>query len=566
MTKSTIKDYYQTEMQLLNEAAAVFAKTHPHEAARLNMDSVYDGDPHIAILLEGSAYLNARVKQQIDFGLGHISEALIRQLAPQYITPYPSMTVVQFSSLDQRIADIREIPAGVKLRSAPVGEEQTECEFSTTRAVDILPLQLTACRSEQLSADSSSLRLSFQFNEGLDPAAIKGLKIPLFINSTPDVACVWQDFLSNKVRDVTIRGPNESAYSIGAQQRLTAMHFHYHDTMLPQLSRHIKAFELLTDYFLFQEKYWFLQLDLSSIAFKETVFELNIEFSEPLTDLRLHSDLFKLHCVPAVNLFKTTAEPIRYRDNQSQYPLTVAHGQSNSKQLLAIVQVSGFKRQSSEAITLVDFYQQTNWMSKHGHYRLSDLMMKEDECQYALSFSGSDMQDMHISCELLAFNVHYPRHFLYPGSLKLSDERIPALVAATNLIRPSRYHRNELTQNYVARVLSLVNARLESFANLEHFKQMLQLHDWAAKHRAQIQAIESVAFKPWNRLKKGVVVRALVFDLTIADAGFSSFSQLQLFARVLHHFICYFAPLNTQVQTQIETFPSARQIQWVNHD
>lgn len=564
MNKQSIKDYYQTEMQLLNEASSAFAMKHPKQAGHMNIDSLYDRDPHIARLFEGSAYLNARVKQQIDYGVAHIGEALLRQLAPQYLRPYPSMCVVQLNSLDQRIREKQWIPAGSRLRSEAVGEEKTACEFTTAQPIEWLPLQLLDAELVSGAHEGGVLSLTFKWHEGVDVPALGALRVPLFINTAPELACLWHDLLINKSSDVFLSCSKTHRATPQLPARMSAMNFDSKDGMMPQLERHLKAFELLSDYFLFKEKYHFVMLTLPAIDFHSPVFEIRIEWREPLQDLRLSKDLFKLHCVPAANIFQTSAEPLRYQAHQSQYPIKVALGQPLSQKLLAIRQVSAYKRQALRPIEIHDYYQKRHRDTMECYYRLSEVMIHPDEPQHALVFSGPAMEEMHISCDVLAYNGHYPRQFLPPFSLKLADERLPSFLQASNLTRPTRFYRPVLSRDYVTGVLSQINTRFESLANLEHFQQLLHLHDWSGDHERQIHAIMAIDFKPYNRLEKGMLLRGVLIELKMDEAGFSSLSELGLFSSVIHHFIRYFSPMNTQLQTQIETFPSGKQITWIN--
>ena len=109
----SLEYYYQAEMELLDVALQNFARQHPDVAGRMKLDS-RSRDPHIELLLHGSAYLQARVKEQIDLGVHHVSESLLRHLAPQYLMPRPSKTIVEFSSLKNQLIFPEIIPAGVR--------------------------------------------------------------------------------------------------------------------------------------------------------------------------------------------------------------------------------------------------------------------------------------------------------------------------------------------------------------------------------------------------------------------------------------------------------------------
>lgn len=55
-------DLYNQELQHVRESAAEFAKEYPKIAGRLSLSGVDCADPYVERLLEGFAYLTARVQ------------------------------------------------------------------------------------------------------------------------------------------------------------------------------------------------------------------------------------------------------------------------------------------------------------------------------------------------------------------------------------------------------------------------------------------------------------------------------------------------------------------------
>jgi type VI secretion system protein ImpG len=59
-------DYYNRELQFVREMGAEFAQAYPRIAARLGMDGLECADPYVERLLEGFAFLTARVQLKLD--------------------------------------------------------------------------------------------------------------------------------------------------------------------------------------------------------------------------------------------------------------------------------------------------------------------------------------------------------------------------------------------------------------------------------------------------------------------------------------------------------------------
>ena len=101
--------YYENELNFLRQLGAEFAGKYPKIASRLvlNTEANECEDPHVERLLEGFAFLAARVHLKIDDEFPEITEALLSILYPHYIRPAPSMSIVEMH-LDAARGVLRE--------------------------------------------------------------------------------------------------------------------------------------------------------------------------------------------------------------------------------------------------------------------------------------------------------------------------------------------------------------------------------------------------------------------------------------------------------------------------
>ena len=88
-------DLYNRELQLLNEQAREFADEYPGIAERLGGILEDRVDPLIGGLLEGAAFLAARVQLKLKHEFPEFTNNLLEQLVPHYLAPTPSMMLVQ---------------------------------------------------------------------------------------------------------------------------------------------------------------------------------------------------------------------------------------------------------------------------------------------------------------------------------------------------------------------------------------------------------------------------------------------------------------------------------------
>src|SRR5712675_2395140 len=88
-------DLYNTELQLLYEQAREFADEYPGIAERLGGLITDRMDPMVAGLLEGAAFLAARVQLKLKHEFPEFTANLLEQLVPNYLAPTPSAMLIK---------------------------------------------------------------------------------------------------------------------------------------------------------------------------------------------------------------------------------------------------------------------------------------------------------------------------------------------------------------------------------------------------------------------------------------------------------------------------------------
>src|ERR1700754_4450581 len=88
--------YYNRELGAIRALAAEFAAANPKIAGRLRLAGHAADDPHVARLLEGVAFLAARVHHRLDDEFPELTDALLSVLSPHYLAPVPSVAITRF--------------------------------------------------------------------------------------------------------------------------------------------------------------------------------------------------------------------------------------------------------------------------------------------------------------------------------------------------------------------------------------------------------------------------------------------------------------------------------------
>ena len=120
-------DLYNQELHHVRESAAEFAKEYPKIASRLTLSGMDCADPYVERLLEGFAYLAARVQLKLDAEYPTFTHNLLEIAYPHYLAPTPSMTVVQLQTDPDEgsLGSGFTLERGISLRAALGRDTQT---------------------------------------------------------------------------------------------------------------------------------------------------------------------------------------------------------------------------------------------------------------------------------------------------------------------------------------------------------------------------------------------------------------------------------------------------------
>src|SRR5262245_27630523 len=141
-------EYYNRELQFIREMGAEFAAQYPRIAARLGLDGMECADPYVERLLEGVAFLTARVQLKIDARHPEFTQHLMEMVYPHFLAPVPSCAVAEFEpdfkadALQAGVTIARRARLSMQFNKG----ERTACEFRTAHEVTLWPLTVTEAR------------------------------------------------------------------------------------------------------------------------------------------------------------------------------------------------------------------------------------------------------------------------------------------------------------------------------------------------------------------------------------------------------------------------------------
>jgi type VI secretion system protein ImpG len=368
--------YYERELTFLRQLGAEFAEKYPKVANRLVLEADRCEDPHVERLLEGFAFLAARVHLRIDDDFPEISESLLSILYPHYIRPIPSMTVVEFhlDPNEGKMTSGFKVDAGSVLYSRPVGG--IPCKFRTAHDLTMWPVTITEAqwrppdqlRPEIQAPDAvavCSLKLACLPDVNFKALPLSSLQF--FLSGESTLVHTLYELLFNSCTRIILRDPRPESRVAPVHLPASALRpvgFREEEALLPSPRRSFAGYRLLQEYFALPERFFFIELtNLEPLAaFESEVeilfmigpFERNDRY-QPL-ELGVNAKTFRLNCSPIVNLFQQTAEPILLDQTRYEYPVIPDVRRRGSMEVFSIDQVYSSNPNTREITDYEPFY------------------------------------------------------------------------------------------------------------------------------------------------------------------------------------------------------------------
>jgi len=321
--------FFESELLYLRERGNEFASG-PYQAAA-GLHDHRGGDPDVARLLEGFAFLTARIHERLDDAVPELVENLVELLLPHMLRPLPATAIVQFSTNLHALRGLQKIPRGRPLE-APT-RHGTVCRFRTTSDVDLLPVEVASAELDRSTPGAPSLTLRLRLTEagrGLlcqaREASSKAAppELRFFIAGKPALVYDLRLLLlggrcksvRSRLLSTTAASPNTPPppppLELGAEA-ITAIGFADDDALVPWPTLSHPGLRLVQEYLFAPEKFWFFAVRGPFFAdSRGDLLELRFQFesADPLPG-EVSADNFLLHCTPVVNLFDATADPTR---------------------------------------------------------------------------------------------------------------------------------------------------------------------------------------------------------------------------------------------------------------
>lgn len=369
--------YYNRELQHVREMGAEFAQEFPKVAGRLGMESTEVADPYVERLLEGFAFLAARVQLKIDAEFPNFTQNLLELVYPDYLAPLPSMSVVQLQPIleEGALADGVVVQRHTSLRSITGRGERTACEYRTAHDVTLWPIEVTEATYynsagalatidvQQLDNVRAGIRLRLHTTGGLAFSDLALDKLMLFLKGAGQIPYRLYEQLLGNTTGILIRPQSKkkvwSDYLPASSLRGAG--FQSSESLLPPSRRSFEGYRYLREYFAFPQRFLFAELSgLSRSVRKCDSTEMEVVFLFDRRDTELENivdqDNFGLNCTPAINLFPKRADRIHLSGSEHEYHVVPDRTRPMDFEVWSVSDVEGFGTSSAPEQAFHPFY------------------------------------------------------------------------------------------------------------------------------------------------------------------------------------------------------------------
>ena len=560
-----LKQLFRDELAYLKLQGKEFSQQNPSLSRFLSDEST---DPDVERLLEGFAFLSARLRQKIEDDFPELTHSMLNLLWPNYLRPIPSTTIIQFSPVDGSITKKQTLSKHQIVHSQPV--DGTCCQFRCCHQIPIYPLQLDAIDCTE-SRENSVIGLDFTtlsnipFNEtGCD-------HIPVFISEddyTAQTLYLWIFHYLDQIKVIT----SDDHITMLPASFIKPIGFSAKEALLPYPNNAFDGYRVLQEYLANPERFYFFDITgLEAIWPTSAIENIRIElcFNRPLPeDIKVRKSSFKLYCTPAVNLFEHDAEAIGFTGKSTEYPVKPAGQNHEHYEIFSINQVSGWLPKHSEHNKKSRIYkafesfehEEASVMKQPSLFFQSRIQrsMSDSSFNHFIRFVREDetlisVEDREtISIEMTCSNRNLP-NALAIGDINVKTTNTPSFLTFKNITRPTESIRPILDESLHWKLISNMSINYHTLLKPAPLKNLIQSYDFRAavdqnaqRHSQQrLLGIQDINTQPMDHFIHGLPIRGIQSNLYLDPEYYACEGEMFLFGTVLSHFFSLFSSINS---------------------
>ncbi len=552
-----LNPYYEDELSYLRELGRDFAQANPQLAPFLGRDAT---DPDVERLLEGFAFLVARLRQKLDDEFPEFVHDLLRMVWPQYLQPLPSITTLAFAVRPSASDGSVNVRAGTSVRSRPI--EGTNCTFVTCYPTDVLPLEITDVEFENRTS-SARLTLAIKATGRQNLSCLKNGRLRLFFSTErePQVGRHLLTWMCRHVTEATVTVANRQVAAIAAAQ-IAPIGFSDDEVVLPWPRNAFSGFRIIQEYLSYPSK--FLYVEVSGLepvaAHTETECKLSLEFHRPFpAQLRVSKDQIRLNCTPAINVFGHEASPIRLERKKTEYRVLPSGGTNFS--IRSVDRVTGHVQGRPERIEFEPFdllrHDLPGATPNRAYFRqrIRSAVVGRGIDHYVSFVDRLDITQ-HPPIEVASLQLtcsNGPIADRLPvGTVDQHSSDTPRSVTFSNITAVVAEVPPPINDGLLRRLTANLARNYGSIVNIGTLRTVISSYDFRAVSNLQarrrlellLEGLDRFVTTDTDHVVRGAPIRMRNIELAVVDSKIGGEGELFLLGAVLDAFLATFAGIN----------------------
>ena len=564
--------YYESELAYLREMGREFSLVHPSTAGLL---AERGSDPDVERLLEGFAFLTARVREKIEDSVPSVVHGITELLLPHFLRTVPATSIIQYSPSLKALRGATPVPVGTRVQSTRV--KGTPCQFRTTQEVELLPLVVAEARLDETAARRPVIRLTLETTEAgrIVVARKKGFRLFLHgeLAQTSMIALWMRRYLTSVEVTQGVARP----VSLG-KDALQPVGWDKEQALLPWPELAPPGYRYLQEYFTRPEKFLFFDvLGLDNIELIEDRFEVALTFDRPpALEARLSTENFRLHCTPVINLFDNSGDPVRLDPLINEHLVRAGGVDPRHAEVYEVTSVIGIRQGQVQRRTYEPFVSYRHAMdSDPAYYKLhrtesplddaTDIYISIETPRDVARVGGEET----LSIDLVCTNRNLPAE-LQLGEISVAPKGSSSPAPFKNITPVSTPARPALAGELHWRLLSHFAVGRQSLAAPGVLVALLSLYNFqrdaspvvGRANEARVESIRDVRDSAVTRMLGGAPVRGLQTVVEVEESRLGSEGEAFLFGCVLDELLATHATLNSFNELRLALHPSKTEMRW----
>ena len=572
---------FARELEDLATLSRSFAAAHPALAPGLAAPS---DDPDVERLIDGFSYLVQQVELLVDSAAKRAADPFAELLGPELLRPFPCATILEMAS-DHAV----DVLAGTEFESVPV--EGTRCRFRAFAPSRVIPWEVADAKLVWAQDRGQSLRITLRRRVApsaagpagnSDPGALGSLfPLRLHLAGEPRASFALLLALSSvESIDINVTDPQRPSAPEGADtirlpgDALRMWGLDASEALLPPEPWEHSGFRLLREYFLLPAKFAFVEIagdrGWAAPLGESSTIEISLRLGRALpANLAVGREAIRTNCVPVINVFETTAEPVRPSLERHAHMLRVAGLAPDHGEVYEVLSAQGWcgsQRDSIPIPPLTDFdavaQLETTTKDKMfyalGRTPRASGQKEDTNVRFVLPREARDLPPVKsVSFDLLASNRELPMS-LGVGDVKVAGARTPKRLLFRNITAVTPYRAAPGGRTLQRRSLAMVAVSACSRRDVEVLKTLLYLLNLHTSVNGpagltalrRIRALVAITSAPAMLSGERGMRQGSELDLRLDEAGLDGEGDAYVFASVLARLFAHDAKINSFSRTR----------------